>query len=63
METVELDVDEVVAETDLAFLVRAEDGEEYWIPKKLIQSGDVSERGDSGTLEIPEWFAEREGIV
>ena len=61
--TVELQVKTVVKETTEALLCRI-DGVDHWIPKSLIGAdSDVRAEGDSGTLEIPEWFAVKEEIV
>lgn len=69
--TYELDEVTYVAETDKAKLFRltdvdeedAEDGEDqWWVPKSLIQSTDCHRIGDEGYVEVPEWFAEQEGM-
>jgi len=40
------------------------DGEDTWIPKKLIHDdSEVCVEGDEGTLAIPEWLAEDEGLM
>lgn len=59
---VHLEVDEILRETDKAFLVYL-DGEETWIPKSVIADADDYEVGDSEvTLSIAEWFASKEGL-
>jgi len=36
---------------------------ETWVPKSLLQDGtEVAERGDQGTVVLPRWFVEKEGI-
>ena len=50
-------------ETEKAILVEVQN-EEFWIPKSLIaDTSEVNCKGDEGTLVIPEWFAEKEGIT
>ena len=59
---VSLDVEEVIAETDKAILVRFDD-RELWVPKSQVSdNSDVYEKGDSGNLIISPWFAEKEGL-
>jgi hypothetical protein len=58
---VELEDATGVRETDAALLVEYE-GDEQWIPKKLIHDdSEVYEEGHTGTLVIPEWKAEELG--
>lgn len=59
----EIYVDEVIKTTDRACLCNI-DGDEVWIPWSLIDDGsDVYEEGDSGTIYVPVWFAEKEGLA
>lgn len=59
---VHLDVEEIVAETDLALLCRI-DGEDYWIPKSQVADADDYSQGDSDlTLSVTQWFADKEGL-
>ncbi len=60
-DTIEVDVD-LVAETERAVLVRDADGVQVWLAKSLVTSvsGEV---GSYGTIEIPSWLAEREGLA
>jgi len=52
----------VKAKTTLAILVEIED-KEHWIPKsQLGPYNEVTEEGDKGNLEIPEWLADEKGI-
>lgn len=38
-------------------------GERKWIPKSVIHDdSEVYKDGDSGTLVLKEWFAEKEGL-
>lgn len=63
MRTVTIQVEEVRAETDLAFLFIIA-GEEQWVPKSLVENADDIEKGfEDLEVEIAEWFAEKEGLV
>jgi len=55
---VEVEYGEILHSTDDAILFDFE-GEEIWLPRKLIENHDRS----NNLLEIPEWLAEKEGIV
>ncbi len=57
-ETTEIDFDSIKHETPNATLFEA-DGKEFWIPKSVIGTVDES----AGTVEVPVWFAEKEGLV
>ena len=60
---VHLDVDEVLRETEKAFLIRLESGEEHWIPKSQISDVDDYNVGDrNATVSVSSWFCEKEGI-
>ncbi len=49
-------------ETDKAVLVEV-DGDEVWIPFSCCDFVEGShDRGDSITLEVATWFAEKEGM-
>lgn len=63
--TVELDVIDVVKETDAALCVELADrDEEVWIPKSVVSDdSEVWKEGDTGTMIIAEWFAEKEGLI
>ena len=71
-DTYELEDIVFVTETTDAILVRLEDVDEedaelhedqWWIPKSLIESQDVYRPGDTGYVEVPEWFASKEGMA
>lgn len=57
-------------QTEMAYLIIDEDGEEYWIPKsqvvKIIFGEDIMIEGEPAKkiseLEIPEWLAEDKGL-
>lgn len=57
-----VEIEDVVAMNDTELAVRCIiDGESKWIPKSVIHcDSDVQAMGDSGTLIVPTWFAERE---
>jgi len=62
-QTVELEDITVEAETDLALLCVIDD-KQRWIPKSVVhEDSEVSREGDSGTIVIMRWFAEKEGLV
>jgi hypothetical protein len=61
---VQLDV-EVLRETEKALLVRAETGDEVWIPKSLVDDDSecFSLKSSPGTMLLPGWFARKERLV
>ena len=62
-EKIELEDVTVEAETDLALLCMIDD-KQRWIPKSVVhEDSEVSEEGDTGTIVIMRWFAEKEGLV
>ena len=62
-DAVELEDVTVEAETDLALLCIIDD-KQRWIPKSVVhEDSEVSGEGDSGTIVILRWFAEKEGLV
>ena len=62
-QTVELDDATVEAETDLALLCNINE-KRHWIPKSVVhEDSEVSSEGDTGTIVIMRWFAEKEGLV
>lgn len=77
MRTVAVAVDEVLRETDLAFLfampadtdddsgsVLDDDRERLWVPKSVIEDADDITVGDEDfEVNVAEWFAEKEGLV
>jgi len=57
---------EIKIETDKAYLVEYDEDEEgdameCWVPKSQV--GQIIKNGTTITMEIAEWFAEREGLV
>ena len=62
-ETVELEDVSVEAETDLALLCNIDD-KKHWIPKSVVhEDSEVSSEGDTGTIVLQRWFAEKERLV
>lgn len=60
---VHINVDRILHETDAAFRVRLESGDEHWIPKSQMADADDYEAGDENcTISITEWIAEQKGI-
>ena len=60
---VHLDVSEITRETDAAFLVVLEDGEEVWMPKSQIADADDYSQGDQDcTISITAWLANEKGL-
>lgn len=62
-QTIELEDATIEAETDLALLCNIDD-KKHWIPKSVVQEdSEVLSEGDSGTIVLMRWFAEKEGLV
>ena len=62
-QTIEIDDVTVEAETDLAVLCIIDD-KQVWIPKSVVhEDSEVQSEGDTGTITIMRWFAEKEGFV
>ena len=51
------DYEEIVAETDMAWLVRI-DGEEYWLPQSQCEINE-----DYQQIRIPNWLAKEKEII
>jgi hypothetical protein len=62
---VDLDVDEILRETDAAFLLRLADShEELWLPKSQVADPDDYAVGDEGlTISITEFIAREKGLL
>lgn len=62
-EGVELEIEEVKKETDMAFLVLIE-GDKYWLPKSQIYEGkdELEEGAASVEVTVSKWWAEKEGL-
>lgn len=63
-DTIEVAV-EIMGETDKALLVSdtGDRDDAVWIPKSQIEYPDGSKRGDTVTIEMPEWLAEDKGLI
>jgi hypothetical protein len=62
-QTVEFEDVTVEGETDLALLCTIDD-KKHWIPKSVMhEDSEVLSEGDTGTIVIMRWFAEKEGLV
>ena len=56
--------DEILKETDKAFLVRLPDEEEVWIPYSQIADYEDYNAGDEdGELSVTEWIAKEKGLL
>jgi hypothetical protein len=55
------DVDEVIATTQKAVLVRFTHGQETWIPRTVCDGGAQLAKGDTDIV-VTGWFAAREGL-
>lgn len=61
---IHLDVARIERETDKAFLLILEDGEEVWIPKNQIADVDDYEEGDTNcSVSVTIWIAEQKGLA
>lgn len=61
-EEVEIEVDNLKAQTEKAGLFVI-DGEEVWLPWSQIGGGsNVTKNGESGVICIPRWLAEEKGL-
>lgn len=59
-EMIDIVVDEVLYETDLAILVLC-DEEEIWLPKSQLE--EWPDIGEEGTVIMTEWIAEEKGLI
>jgi hypothetical protein len=61
---IHLDVERIVRETDKAFLLLLEDGEEVWIPKNQVADADDYAEGDENcSISVTEWIANQKGLA
>jgi hypothetical protein len=60
MADIQIEVDEIVHETDSAVLVKYE-GEDVWIP--LSQVSRMSRGKQSSAIWIPQWLADKKGFT
>lgn len=55
---------ECIDETPLAIQILINEEICYWVPKSLIHDdSEVRKRGDKGSIVLPVWFCEQEGLV
>lgn len=60
---VHLDVEEILRETQLAFLLLLEE-DEIWAPKSVIADANDYDVGDCNlTISVAEWWAEQKGLA
>ena len=60
---VHLEVVKILHETDAAFLLLLEGGEEVWIPKSHVADAERYSAGDRGcTVSITKWIAGKKGL-
>lgn len=52
---------ELLGQSDAAYRVKSE-FETAWVPKSL-SSLDLKPGGSSGTITLPQWLAEKKGLV
>lgn len=52
-----------VAETALAICITDDDETDYWIPKSQIDDETEDNADGTMTLVIPEWLAEKKGLI
>lgn len=63
VELVEIDFDHVEASTRDAILFVIDD-REVWVPRSLIVDGEsIYDDEEDGSFEVPEWWAEKEGLI
>lgn len=60
---VEVDFDHCIQETESAVLLQLDEDNAKWIPRSVIEEGEVPEQGDeNSTTFVATWFAEKEGL-
>lgn len=63
-EWVTFEYDDVITDTELAVLFDCGDEEPVWIPRSVLENDWYSDPGcGPGEVEIPLWFAEKNGLV
>ncbi len=59
---VHVEFEQILQETDAAFLITIQD-EDVWLPKSQIANPEDYTEGDAGgTISITEWIANEKGI-
>lgn len=60
---VHLDIALIARETEKAFLLVLEGGEETWVPKSVVADAEGYVAGDAHcTVSVQSWWAEKEGL-
>ena len=59
---VTLNIVEITAETDAAFLIDLGDDDDHWIPNSQIRDSDTYEIGDDAPIEITTWLYRKAGL-
>jgi hypothetical protein len=63
-DTVDVNVEEIVKETERSFLVLTHDGLEIWLPKsQLDNAGQLSVGDTDPTLVLPRWLASKHDLI
>jgi hypothetical protein len=66
---VEIDIVEKISDSGQAMLVvLSESGRKVWVPISVIvyegdDGCDITDEGESGTLVVQKWFADKEGLT
>lgn len=53
----------IEAETEMAYLIETGDGDGVWLPKSQILYQDIYEKGECGSITIPEWLAKEKVLI
>jgi len=61
-ELVELTLGAEIGGSDMVVLFEGDDEADVWIPKSLIKESWANQDGTT-TVRVPEWFAEKEGLI
>lgn len=58
-----LDVQEVLRETEKAFLLLI-DGEEHWVPRSCVANADNYSQGDENcTMSVADYICRQKGLI
>ena len=55
-DTVEIEIEQVIRETDRGTLIETDEGDQLWLP-----SGELE--FDGMTMTLPRWLAKKEGLI
>jgi len=53
---------EFVRDTEKAICLRTEDGVDHWIPRSVIDAGEIYVEGENVAVEVPQWFWDKAGL-